>query len=234
MKRMKFFIPVILITLLASCSIFEKSSKHGFESGFYHFRTETGMKKKVFLDIWEDSITGYNVSGKTPDKTPVLKISLQPKDSADEHPVKFGKYSIDIDLTTILFKYRPAVQSLPAQLTTDFNAALFAGWRYDHYHLETDTHPFRHDHYETVGRGFDVGIVAGAGTTLVNPFTTNEAVVNEYNGTILQYGIAGFIESKVASFGISVGYDYLLSPDRKFWIYHRKPWFGFVVGIALN
>ena len=234
MKQIKFLLPVILITGLTACNIFEKSSKHGFESGYYHYRPETGLKTKVFLDIGEDSITGYPVTGKMPDKNPVLGISLLPKDSLDEHPVKFHKNSIDIDITTILFKYRPGIQTLPAQLSTDFNAALFAGWRHDHYHLETFTHPFRHDHYEAVGRGFDIGLFAGTGTTPVNPFSTKEAVVNEYSGMILQYGIAGFIESNVASFGISVGYDYLLNPDRKFWIYHQKPWFGFIVGIALN
>jgi hypothetical protein len=234
MKPMKFTLPIIFFALLTSCSIFERSSRHGFESGYYHYRPESGVKTNVYLDIWEDSITGYPVTGKTPGKIPVLGISLQPKDTLDEHPAIFGKNSVDIDITTILFKYRPGIQSLPAQLSTDFNAALFAGWRHDHYHLEPFTHPFRHDHYEAVGRGFDVGIFAGTGTTPINPFTTKEAVVNEYSSMILQYGIAGFIESNVASFGISFGYDYLLSPDRKFWIYHQKPWFGFIVGIALN
>jgi hypothetical protein len=51
---------------------------------------------------------------------------------------------------------------------------------------------------------------------------------------IIQTGIAGFIESNVASFGLAVGYDYLMNPDRKIWIYTNKPWVGFVVGIALN
>jgi hypothetical protein len=38
----------------------------------------------------------------------------------------------------------------------------------------------------------------------------------------------------MASFGFAAGYDYLLSQDRKIWIYNNKPWVGFVVGIALN
>ena len=234
MKKMKFLLPFFLIACLTACSVFERSSRHGFESGYYHFRPETGMNTNIFLDIGEDSITGYRVTGKTPDNTPFLGFSLQPKDTLDEHPVKFEKNSIDVDITTILFKYRQGIQTLPEQLSTDFNAALFAGWRHDHYHLETFTHPFRHNHYEAVGRGFDVGIFAGTGTTPVNPFSTKEAVVNEYNGMILQYGFAGFIESNVASFGISIGYDYLMSADRKFWIYHQKPWLGFIIGIALN
>ena len=231
---MKLLFAWLVIMLFTACSVFEKSSRHGFGSGYYQYKATTGEKSKVFLDIDEEGISGYPVNGKNVDRSSVFEISLQPGDSLDEHPEKFSKHSIDIDITTILFKYRPGVQNLPAQMLTDFNTALFVGWRKDNYYLKTYSHPFRHDHYEAVSRGFDIGFFAGTGTTAVNSFSTKEAVVNEYNGMILQYGIAGFIESNVASFGLSLGYDYLLSPDRKFWIYDRKPWLGFIVGIALN
>jgi hypothetical protein len=51
---------------------------------------------------------------------------------------------------------------------------------------------------------------------------------------IIQAGFAGFLETNMASFGLAVGLDHLLSPDRNVWIYNRKPWLGFVVGVALN
>ena len=69
---------------------------------------------------------------------------------------------------------------------------------------------------------------------MINPSTTNNKRIDEYSGMIIQTGIAGFLESNVASFGLSIGYDYLLNPDRKIWIYHNKQWVGFIVGIALN
>ncbi|MBK7094557.1 MAG: hypothetical protein IPH57_05715 [Saprospiraceae bacterium] len=50
----------------------------------------------------------------------------------------------------------------------------------------------------------------------------------------MQIGLAGFLESNAASFGISYGYDYLLNRDKKIWIYQNQPWIGFIVGIALN
>jgi hypothetical protein len=234
MKKLIFILFVIVLLPSGGCSFFEKSSRHGFESGFYDYKTATGEKRKIFLDIGNDRITGHQINNHTVDPSPNLEISLEPADSLDDHPEIFGKQSIDIDISTILFKYRPGIQDLPAQLSTDFNTAMFVGWRRDYYFLKSYPHPFRHDHYEPVARGFDIGIFAGPGTTTVNPFNTKEKVINEYNGMILQYGIAGFIESNVASFGISAGYDYLLSPDRKFWIYHRQPWIGFIVGIALN
>ncbi len=82
--------------------------------------------------------------------------------------------------------------------------------------------------------GFDFGFFAGPGTTLISPFTTRNQRSDEYNGMIIQGGFAGFIESNIASFGLAVGYDYLLSPDSEIWIYQNKPWVGLVVGVALN
>jgi hypothetical protein len=51
---------------------------------------------------------------------------------------------------------------------------------------------------------------------------------------IVQMGIAGFFESSMASFGVAAGFDHLLNRDREIWIYNKKPWVGFVVGVALN
>jgi hypothetical protein len=82
--------------------------------------------------------------------------------------------------------------------------------------------------------GYDFGVFAGPGVTLINPLTTLNRVTEEYSGMIMQMGIAGFIESNMASFGLSLGFDTLLNPDRKIWIYNKKLWIGFVVGIALN
>jgi hypothetical protein len=62
----------------------------------------------------------------------------------------------------------------------------------------------------------------------------NQFQKNEYSGLIIQTGFAGFIESNLASFGISAGIDYLLHSDREVWIYTNKPFIGFIVGIALN
>ncbi|MFN0013356.1 MAG: hypothetical protein ACKVU2_02310 [Saprospiraceae bacterium] len=44
---------------------------------------------------------------------------------------RFAKTSIDLDLTTILFKYRPAETDLPAQLNSQFNFAVYSGYRRD-------------------------------------------------------------------------------------------------------
>ena len=141
---------------------------------------------------------------------------------------------LKVDISTILFKYRPSVYKLPPQLITDFNVVLFAGWRHDDYHIKVRKDPLGNYHNEIINRGYDFGNFAGPGTTLISPFTTQNSLSDEYNGFIFQFGVAGFIESNVASFGIATGLDYLLSPDRKIWIYNKKPWVGFIIGIALN
>jgi hypothetical protein len=146
----------------------------------------------------------------------------------------FKKQSLDIDLTSILLKYRPAIHGSKAQLTADLNIALYAGWRFDNYYLRTSTDPIGKTYSRITNRGFDIGLFAGPGTTLVSPFTTQNHVTNDYSGMTIQSGIAAFVESNIASFGLSVGYDYLLNSDREVWIYNKKPWIGFVVGIALN
>jgi len=96
------------------------------------------------------------------------------------------------------------------------------------------TDPLGKRQHQFTTRGYDFGFFAGPGTTTVGPFATRNSVTNEYNGMILQFGMAGFIETNVASFGIATGFDHLFSADRNVWIYNKKPWIGFIIGIALN
>jgi hypothetical protein len=165
---------------------------------------------------------------------PNMIIDLSNGDTICQHPVILSKTSLDIDITTILFKFRQGVVGLPAQMNVDFNGAIYAGWRHDNYHLFCEKDPFGLSHYKIANRGYDFGLFGGTGTTFISPFTTNGNYNNEYTGMILQFGLAGFLESNVASFGIAFGYDYLLSPHRSIWIYNKKPWIGLTIGTALN
>jgi hypothetical protein len=229
----KSIILLLILVGFGSCSVLEQSSRHGFESGYYKLSSRTGIAERVYVNVGENDVVVYQKKGdQTGPKT--MSIPLTGSDSLCHYPVKFSKSSLDIDITTNLLKFRPSVYGLPAQMTLDFNAAIYTGWRRDHYRIRSKQTPLGLCQYEVVNRGYDLGLFAGPGTTTINPFSTRDAVVNEYNGVILQYGLAGFIESNVASFGFSVGFDHLFSPDRKVWIYDKKPWFGFVVGIALN
>lgn len=229
-----FVIAIWLIGLLTSCNTLEKASTHGLNSGYYKLKTENKNPQNVYLDVTNEQIDVYHHIKRQPDKKQFLTIPLNTTDSTVFSPIVFKKQSLDVDITSIILKYRPSIYGLPAQLTTDLNMALYVGWRYDYYHIMSKRDPLGRSYHKISNRGYDFGVFAGPGTTLISPFTTQNKRTDEYSGMIIQTGIAGFIESNVASFGLALGYDYLLNPDRKMWIYNNKPWVGFVVGIALN
>lgn len=225
---------VVIAVLLASCKTLEKASIHGFNSGYYTFESEQKNTQNVYIDVTEEKIEVYHQTKKQPDRNVFLTIPLKPLDSMMIGPILFKKNSLDIDLTSILLKYRPSVYGLPGQMTTDLNIALYAGWRHDDYIIISRMDPLGKSNHKIINRGYDFGLFAGSGTTLISPFTTQNKRTDEYSGMIIQMGIAGFIESNMASFGVAAGLDYLLNPDHKVWIYRNEPWVGFIVGIALN
>lgn len=219
---------------LCSCSIIEKSSIHEFDDGYYRVTTDSFQNKKIYVSVSDDVIFG-NTINKTGIKedNPVFHFQLKdPNEFAGKF--SFKKSSLDIDISSVLMKYRPSVYGLPAQLSTDFNLALYGGWRKDMYRIFYETSPAGIKKLKQNHRGWDVGLFAGAGNTLVGPFSTRSVVADEYNGFIIQSGIAGFLETGFASFGLAGGFDHLTGPHGKDWIYQRKWWLGFMIGIALN
>lgn len=228
------FIQVSVIVFFTSCSTLEKASIHGFKSGYYKLQSEQKNVQNVYLDVTDEKIDVYHEKGKQPDKNKFLSISLKPSDSTLIAPMEFSKNSLDIDITAILLKYRPSVDGLEGQLTTDFNVALYTGWRHDNYKIKRKTDPLGNSYYKISDWGYDFGFLAGPGSTLISPFTTQNQRTDEYSAMIIQTGIAGFIEASFASFGIGIGIDYLMNSDSDVWIYKNKPWLGFIVGIAIN
>lgn len=68
----------------------------------------------------------------------------------------------------------------------------------------------------------------------MSPTTTAHQTDEEYDGVVLQKGIAGVIEVNNFTLGIALGFDNLLSSDRKIWIYENKPYFALSVGLDIN
>lgn len=229
-----FVIAIGFIGFLASCSTLEKASTHGLNSGYYKLKSENKNAQYVYLDVTNERIDVYHHLKRQTDKKQFLTIPLNTTDSLIFIPMVFKKQGLDVDITSILLKHRSSVYGTPAQLTSDLNMALYSGWRYDYYRITSKEDPLGRSYNKISNLGFDFGGFAGPGTALISPFTTQNKSTDEYSGMIIQTGIAGFIESNVASFGLAIGYDYLLNNDRKIWIYNNKPWVGFIVGIALN
>jgi len=221
------------IQFLPSCSTIDKASVHGFNSGYYAMdRGKAG--NNVYVDVTDEKIDVYGLNDKNPEKEASLSVSMTSPDSMLVQPLKFRKQGLDIDITTVLLKYRPALSGAPAQLNTDLNLSIYAGWRFDRYRISSRKDPLGRVRHRVSDFGYDIGLFAGPGSTPINPFTTGNRTDNEYAGMIIQTGIAGFIESNMASFGLGIGFDHLLNRDRDIWIYNKKPWIGFIVGIALK
>jgi len=226
-------ISIAVIVFFTSCSTLEKASIHGFNSGYYKLESEK-KAHKVYLNITDDKIDVYQQTENKPGKDIFLSIPFASSDSMLKMPLIFKKQSLDIDITTVLLKYRKSVYGLPGQLTSEFNASLYAGWRYDNFKIVRKMDPLGNSYHKIISHGYDIGFFAGPGVTQISPFTTQNKSDNEYSGMIIQTGIAGFLETNIASFGIAMGLDYLLNRDREIWIYNNKPWVGFIVGIAFN
>jgi len=231
--RAKHIITVAGFVILCSCSVIEKSSMHGFESGYYKLKSNNKVEK-VYLDVGNEKTDVYPIIGSQLSEPILFSIPPVDSNSFTSYPLWFSKKSLDIDITSILLKCRLATSGVPVQMTTDFNVALYAGWRHDFYRVQDKTDPLGKRHYNIVNRGYDFGFFVGPGSSYIDANTTRNPIDNEYSGIIIQFGVAGFLESSVASFGISSGFDYLISPDRSAWIYNKKPWVGFIIGIALN
>jgi hypothetical protein len=227
-------LPLGLLFMLSACSSLRKASSHDFDSGPYSFQSGKQSPQPVYADITEEQVDLYHrVKGQI-DRNRFITIPLRLSDTLPAEPVRLRKSSLDIDITTILLKYRPGVSGLQPQLTTDFNLAMYAGWRRDIYTIRHRTDPLGRTVRNLSSWGYDLGLFAGPGSTAITPFTTANRRNEEYSAMIIQTGLAAFIESSAVSFGLGIGVDHLMNADREVWIYRDKPWIGFFVGVAIN
>lgn len=227
------FYSLTLLISLNACNTLNKASVHGFKSGYYEMQANQ-KHRKVYVEISEEKLEVYPIQNNNISKAPEITVNMENPEKTKPGPFLFRKQGLDIDLTTILMKYRPSTGGLPPQLTTDLNMAVYTGWRRDKFRLNVKENPLGKT-FPVIGHfGYDFGLFAGPGASQVTPSTTAGKTSLEYSSLILQAGMAAFLETDLASFGIALGYDYLVGPDRKIWIYRNKPWLGLVVGIALN
>lgn len=228
---MRYWFFLSLITL-GSCGILE----HERTDGIYRVRAGREAAEKRYVSFSADTITIYPLTpagAPDPQRARVLVVA-ETGPPTRSYRYRLAKTSVDLDLTTVLFKYRAPTAGLPAQFNTQFNFAVYSGYRRDYF-----TFRYRQD---LLGRnrlkyrhwGWDAGLLAGMGTTPVNPWVTRQAVEAEYDGLTLQTGVAAFAGFNNLAAGICLGMDYLTDTNRQHWIYHKKPWIGLAIGLALN
>ncbi len=207
--------------LFQSCSSLRDAPKYELDNGYYSFRQGDNRMKKVFVEADGDTIRIYPSGGGSP-------VSIKP--TQDEY---FIKKSFDVDVTTIGFKIRAETSTLPRQVNANFNGNIYLGYRLDRFQVHFTETPagikksFHH-------RAITVGGFGGFGATSVNPWTTNYAINDEYDGFVITRGVAAMIGLNTLTVGVGLGWDYLTGRDKAVWIYQNKPWVGLSIGLNIN
>jgi hypothetical protein len=237
MKTSKIPFLIIIIIFSYSCASVERITRHDFNSDYFKLKTEGSEPRPIYADIVGDTITVYPViyegKKKVPDNTHPFSLNLTNIKTGDNfYRSVFVRKSVDVDLSTILFKFRPENQGVPRQLNFNLNGVIYAGLRRDFFKITSNKSPLNVETSFLNHVGFDAGIFAGIGTTPVNPTVTLNEISQEYDGLVLQKGIAAFITFGNFSVGLACGFDNLLDKNKSVWIYNQKPYLGIVVGIA--
>lgn len=236
---MKAGVPLIIcgiVFVCISCTTFKHAGTHNLQDGYYVFKTDTS-KQTVYAHVTEEKLSLHPLrnSRGAPLPQPFFQTTTGTgvADSLSR-PFTLIQNSIDLDLGTVLFKYRFARKAVPNQLNSQLNFALYSGYRRDYYRFQVQQNPLgvyrqRVRHFE-----FDIGVFAGLGTTPINPTVTNGLVAEEYDGIVWQKGVAFFIGSNSFTAGIGIGTDALLDRNRRHWLYQERPWLGVMIGLNLG
>ena len=227
----------LLVIMLSGCVPVEKMARHDFGSGYYNLKKPDSNPARVYASVIEDSIIVYPINKQGEKETP--DISSFPgirinniKAGNTLFKSCFVKNSIDVDLTTVILKYRPKQSGVPNQLSSNINAAFYVGLRRDFYKLIPYRSPLKEESSYLRQIGFDAGFFAGIGISPINPTVTLNSITQEYDGIIFQKGVAGFITFDNLSVGLALGFDNLLDNNKSLWIYNQKPYIGLVIGIS--
>jgi hypothetical protein len=210
---------VLASVMLSSCSYRASLHKYELQDGEYTYREAKGPAEKVYLAVKEDTIIVLK------DKTP-----LPVKQGTDQ---MFRKGTLDFDVITIPFKYRPSSQGFPRQLTAEANGSIFLGWRVDRFKIIHRSTPAGVKKYQ-LHKGISFGAFGGMGAATIGPWTTNYQTQDEYAGFVLTRGLAVLVGVNSLTFGVGLGWDYLTDRDKHIWIYQNEPWLGITIGLNLN
>jgi hypothetical protein len=215
----------------------EKISQHSFDSDFYRLKTHGAKSSKVYAEVIEDSIIVYRVTSDGKNEFINTSSSVGSRISRIKsdnylYGSYFTKNSLDVDLTSILFKSRHSMDDVPNQFSADLNFAIYAGFRKDIYRIITPVHPLREGRSSVLQIGFNAGIFAGIGSSSVNPTVTNNKISQTYDAMIFQKGFAGFISINGMSVGLAVGFDNFLDKNRSSWIYNQKAYLGLIISVS--
>lgn len=229
---------MIIYVFISGCETLRESSKYGFNEGFYSYKAGKEKSEKVYVVATPDTIKVYNPGDLFRGRVDTIK-SISIAFPSNIKPLEFKNYvftkkTFDLDLLTVLFKYRPSVSGFPNQLNATFNGAVYAGYRTDIYKLSYKTGPLRSDKRTITHYAYSLGFFSGISTARIDEYVTLNRLNIQYDGFVNQSGIAAIIALDKLNFGLTYGYDYLLDKNKDVWIYQLKSWFGLSLGLNLN
>ena len=214
---------------LVGCGLLKENGTYELDNGRYK-QSVAGRTQKIWVSFEDSIVRLYPLDKKNSQRVfPFSNVS-----GLGTGSLKLKKASFDIDVLTIPFKYRPSVAGFPNQLNTNFSGAVYAGIRNDFYHFNYRTNGIGENRRRINHFGVSFGVFGGIGSSAVNPWVTQNLVTSEYDGFVLMSGFAGLIAVKRLTFGLGLGLDHLMDKNKKYWIYHQKPWLGLTVGLNLN
>jgi hypothetical protein len=229
------------VLLFSACTSLRDSSKYEFQSAKYYTSLIPGTENKVYLNVAEDTIEVFpvkTVGDREEVETEPVEVLTE---NVHVHEASYGKGShyfynpsFDLDIITIPLKYRFATQSVPRQLTTNFNGVAYLGFRNDIFRVRYKRNPLNEMERSTRHFGTSIGGFAGISSEPVNPWVTRDIVQIEYDGVVFSTGLAWIAGINNLTAGIAIGFDFLQDPNRQHWVYQGKPWLGLAFGINLN
>lgn len=236
-KIIKLLIWLISFFLIAGCVPFDKIYSHEFDDGFFKLKSSGKKPESIYLNIADDSLKVYSVQKgkklKLIDTSTFSGVNLKTIIPTDVlYNSTFVRTSPDIDLSTVLLKFRPASGNVPSQLSANFNGLFYVGFRKDFFKLKSSFSELHELSSFIRHTGFDFGLFAGIGITPVTPTTTMSRTIQEYDGIVFQKGFSVFVTYENMSVGMALGFDNLLDKNKSIWIFNNKPWVGLVIGIA--
>lgn len=229
---------VFIISTLYSCAALNNnSSKYNFSDGYYYSKLNKNKSSKYYVVTDGDSIKVYpeSIAKQIADTVKSITLLFPPH----EKPSQFSNYTFktqtfDFDILTILFKYRPALKDFPAQLNTNFNGALYTGYRKDIYRLSYQQTPLHMQTRNISHYGYSIGGFGGIGMARIDEYVTLNRINYEYDGAVLTGGVAAIFGFNKLNFGINSGIDYLMDKNKHLWVNQTKPWIGISIGLNLN
>lgn len=236
--RITIFLMLVFVFLLAcSCAPLDEFYSHEFSSGYFKLKRADANSENVYLKETDDSLTVYPVTRTGSSRKVNLSLprsehitSISP--GSYFHNSTFVKTSADIDLSSVVLKFRPAAADVPPQLNANVNGVIYTGFRKDFFKIKTISSVFDEENSFVRQTGFDAGFFAGIGISPINPTVTDNATAFEYDGIVFQKGFSVFVTYEHISVGLAVGFDNLLDHNKTIWIYNNKPWLGLMLGIA--